>query len=323
MDEKIIKDIKNQYGITCYEITPINGGWLNQLYKVFTNQGTLLVKLYSPQRLWGKKIQNTEAALQRQLLVEKQGVQCLHIYTAGDRCIRIMDDGTMYLIMDFCEGHNETAETSSVQQMHSLGSACGAIHKAFATLPVENAYGYPIDANQMLAEIREHNEKSSSQERGNEPEEYWKALQAEGLIVKELSVDFFNSLPKGIAHEDFTSDNILFQGDQVAAIIDFDRNRYSFVWHDVGRALLSFALEGDIINLQKVEAFVKGYNEHLPLSMQNVLDALRISYCIEALWWINPESFAMAYSKASRFRDETVWIGEHWFELEQILGIKK
>ncbi len=100
-------------------------------------------------------------------------------------------------------------------------------------------------------------------------------------------------------------------------VIDLDRNRYGFPWHDVGRALLSFALKDTpegvpgILNIKKVRAFVAGYTRHLPLSMANVADALRISWCIEVLWWIMPSCFAMARSKATRYRDEILWLTDH------------
>ncbi len=71
-----------------------------------------------------------------------------------------------------------------------------------------------------------------------------------------------------------------------------------------------------ILNIKKVRAFVAGYTRHLPLSMANVADALRISWCIEVLWWIMPSCFAMARSKAARYRDEILWLTDHWSEID-------
>jgi len=107
--------------------------------------------------------------------------------------------------------------------------------------------------------------------------EYRKALFAQEPILKQLTNKFFDKLPKGIAHEDFTSDNILFETNSVSAIIDFDRNCYSYIWHDIGRAILSFALNENKIDREIVNAFLEGYIQHLPLTLLDIADALRLS----------------------------------------------
>jgi len=50
MEDKIIADLKESYGITFNQITPVTGGLLNQEWKVLTEKGELLVKQYSTKR---------------------------------------------------------------------------------------------------------------------------------------------------------------------------------------------------------------------------------------------------------------------------------
>ena len=59
----------------------------------------------------------------------------------------------------------------------------------------------------------------------------------------------------GIGHEDFTPDNMLFFGNEVSAILDFDRSQYGYRLHDVGRAILSFALKDGELDREKGVCF--------------------------------------------------------------------
>ncbi len=38
MEDKLIADLKESYGITCYQITPVTGGLLNLKWKVSTKK---------------------------------------------------------------------------------------------------------------------------------------------------------------------------------------------------------------------------------------------------------------------------------------------
>ncbi len=114
---------------------------------------------------------------------------------------------------------------------------------------------------------------------------------------------------------------MLFHADCVSAIIDFDRNHYSYIWHDIGRAILSFALEDDKISIEKINAFIKGYSQHLKLTLFDVADSLRLSWCIEIPWWIQPSYIKIASEKVSRFKNEMLWLTENWFKINSLLSL--
>jgi homoserine kinase type II len=193
------------------------------------------------------------------------------------------------------------------------------MHRAFSQLPVRAAKGYPIDSGQLIGSLWENFNTRVQAAASGAPAEYLQAVRAQEPILKQLTIEYFDRLPRGLAHEDFTSDNILFDADGVSAIIDFDRNQYSFVWHDIGRAILSFALKDHQLDLGKIHAFLEGYSQYTALTLSDIADALRLSWCIEAPWWIQPDFFRESHGKATRFRDEILWLSEHWFELDVLL----
>lgn len=319
MNDSIIADLKNSYGLTCNQITPVTGGLLNLKWKVSTEKGDLLVKQYSTKRFRREQIERIETALQRQIILEKNGVPCPFLWQYGDRVIRWLDDKTAYMVMDFRQGKTEKANTITIAQMRNLGSACAEMHKGFSQLIEPSVKSLPVFGGYSMDLLWENFNSSMAKCSQDIHVEYRKALFAMEPILKQLSTKFFDRLPKGLAHEDFQPGNILFNGDCVSAIVDFDRSCYSYIWHDIGRAVLSFALEGNIMNVDKVCSFREGYSQHSELTLPNIADALRLSWCIETPWWIQPEFFGECDEIPKRFKEEMLWLTEHWFEIDSLL----
>jgi homoserine kinase type II len=319
MKDSIIADLKESYGITCIDITPVTGGWLNQKWKVSTDKGELLVKRYSNERFSSRQLEKIEAALQRHMILEKNNVPCPFIWQYGGHAIRLLNHDTAYMVMGFHSGKTENADTITLMQMNSLGSACGLMHKAFAQLPVLSVNCLPVYGGYTMDLLWENFNSCMMKYSPDDHVEYQKALLALEPILKQLRTGYFDKFPKGFTHEDFHPGNILFDEKSVSAVIDFDRNCYSYIWHDIGRAILSFALEGNKLNIHKVSAFVEGYSQHSALTLSNIADALRLSWCIETPWWIQPEFFGECNELPKRFKDEMLWLTEHWFEIDSIL----
>ena len=321
MNGELANDLEAGYGIHVKTIEPVDGGWLNRLWRAETDHGELLIKQFSPQRFGPRQLEQIEAALRRQILLQVDGIPCPRVFLSGGRAVRRWG-GTSYTVMEFVRGKNLPAGSISLEQMHSLGSLCARMRQAFSKLPATGVKGYPIQEGQMLDALWEQYHTRRCALALDSLLDYRRALLAQGLVLNRLSEAFFRRLPKGVAHEDLTPDNLLFDENGVTAVIDFDRCCYSFTWHDVGRAVLSFALEEEQLNRDKIFAFIEGYTRHLPLAMQDIADALRITWCIEAPWWIQPDYFAMAPCKATRYREEIVWLTEHWFAIDTLLGLE-
>lgn len=322
MEDKIIADLIESYGITFNQITSITGGLLNQKWRISTEKGELLVKQYSTKRFRRESIELIESRLQRQIILKKNGVPCPFLWQRGDRVIRWLDDETAYMVMDFCSGKTETSDTISIAQMRSLGSTCAVMHRGLSQLSAHSDKNLPVFGGYTMDLLWENFNSRMLKCSPDAPIEYRKALLSLEPIMKQLSTEFFDKLPKGFAHEDFHSGNILFDEDCVSAVVDFDRNCYSYIWHDIGRAILSFALEGNRMNLEKVYAFLEGYSQHSALTLPDIADALRLTWCIEIPWWIQPEFFEECDEIPKRFKDEMLWLTEHWFEIDLLLGIK-
>jgi homoserine kinase type II len=313
MDAAIREDLEKVFGFERMRIEEIYGGWLNRKWKIMTADGIFLVKQFSRKRFGDRQLLQIRDALIRQTAVRGDGVPCPAILYADGQPMRFLDDDekTVYMVMMFCKGHMETPETVTAEQMQSLGETCGKMHRAFRCFSPYGVKGYPIDGKFLLEELR-----ANFRARRNDPSpspEYHAAVAAQEKILDSLAPSFFDRLPKGIAHEDFSPDNLLFDAHGVTAVLDFDRCCCSFRYHDIGRALLSLAWNRGILDPEKTRAFLDGYAAYLPVAPADVPDILRITWCIEAPWWIRPEFFADCSPKVARFRDEILWLTENWF----------
>lgn len=320
MTDGIREDLLYSFGLNCREIRPVTGGWMNEKWRVTTDSGEFLVKRFSMQRFSMEKIQRIEAALKRQAAVHAAGVRCPRILLHENRVIRILDENTAYMVMEFCAGRVETVQTITIPQLRSLGEACGLMHKAFLQLSQEAAEGYPIDDQHTIDLMWENYRERERESEVISLPGYREAVLALRPILEGIDAAFFARLPKSVAHEDFSPDNMLFRGDELAAILDFDRNHYHYRWHDIGRAILSLALVENRLAMDRVEAFRAGYTAYLPLTLQNIADALRLTWCVEIAWWIRPEFFEKSHQKVERFRDEILWMTAHWQEIDGLLG---
>ncbi|MBR6786436.1 MAG: phosphotransferase [Clostridia bacterium] len=300
MDKRIINDLQESYGIRCRSFSRINGGFLNELWRVQTDCGEVLVKIFSPKRFSEKKLADIERALLMQQKLHAQGVCCPRVHAPA---LRRLDAQTAYTVMAYCGGHNETPETITASQMKSLGRESAKMHEAFSKLSYAGEKGHPIDCAGLSARLQQHMER------------YGDELLCR--IAKTWTAEAIAGQPMALRHEDLSQDNVLFDNAGVTAIIDFDRACYHFALHDIGRAVLSFARTENGLSRDNVRAFWQGYHEILPLEQGAIVQALRVTWLSEAMWWIGPQAERLT-GKAMRFREDLLWLTEHYFTLEKI-----
>lgn len=255
MNDNILADIFSHYKLIITDVILIKGGYLNRMHVLYTPDGNFLCKEYSRERYpQDSQLQAIESALSRQEALRLAGIPTVRILRPFGKALRILPDGTAYSVMEYCVGKNLTPDTITLEQMRSLGETCAQMHAAFAALPQEGIKAQLASAEALTGALQAHYERFKDQ---GSPE-CRAAVNAIPALLSALPGSFFSSLRPGIAHEDFTPDNLLFDETGVLAVIDFDRNCLSFPLHDVGRALLSFALQDEVLRTDHVTRFCGG-----------------------------------------------------------------
>lgn len=83
--------------------------------------------------------------------------------------------------------------------------------------------------------------------------------------LARLDVGSFSDLPRGLIHADAFADNILFDGDDLVAIIDFELAcNYLFAF-DLAMAIVGLCLLNGQLCLKKIESLINGYESVRPL----------------------------------------------------------
>lgn len=305
MNELICRDIESVFGVKIDEIAPVCGGWLNEKWRVTTDAGEILVKRYSHERFSRRKLDDIEQALARQMILFEAGIPCPRVWKAGDTIIRRPSEKIDYMVMDFLPGLPVGPETVKLSQMESLGEVCARMHEAFRRLPAGGVKGYPPDERKLRDSLYETICRGKTVCGEEAPQGFREAVDRAEAWIERTDFSFLSGLERSIAHEDFTPDNMLFSETGLAAILDFDRNQYSFPMHDVGRILLSLAYHDEKLDGNRVRAFQRGYGD---LQDEEIKNALRLAAFIEIPWWIRPECFAEKRGKIRRFVREMLFL---------------
>ncbi len=74
-------------------------------------------------------------------------------------------------------------------------------------------------------------------------------------------------LPRGLIHGDVFFDNVLFENDQIKAIIDFEEVRNYYLISDLGMGVIGLCISEKKIDLTKVRNLVMGYERIRPLDI--------------------------------------------------------
>lgn len=169
-------------------------------------------------------------------------------------------------------------------QVYSAGCVLAQIHNLSTKFSAENAKLIPpYRTSQDEARTFIAMASDSSDAKGSLDPHREKALDLLGRIAHEYSTDYDRFVPKIVAHGDFAPSNLLFKGDAVAAVLDFDNVAYHARIRDLGEAIISFCggmnylgatsnLRAPIstaISLSLVERFLAGYTENIQVSLSH------------------------------------------------------
>lgn len=103
--------------------------------------------------------------------------------------------------------------------------------------------------------------------------------------------DGFDELPELIIHGDYYADNLIFQGDSVVGVVDYDLAHWCFRAMELAEALIYFAKAGsarfkhivypDVLDLDAVGRFLAAYNATSRLSEPEVY---ALPHLIRTIW---------------------------------------
>lgn len=316
---EIKETIERMFSIRVTEYAKINKGLLNLKWKVITNKGTFFIKQYSEERYPNsdeKRLTRLNTALLFQKGLSEEGIRCPHILTFNGEVILRTEQNIRFIITEYRDGNLVNAGKINCNQFHDLGIELGKIHSLVNSQINEKSIPrWVVPSKEQL--IAEWN-KNWILTNGSNRADINALLKLQREIFESIDINIFEGSKPGWAHSDLWCDNILFYPDSLSAIIDFDRFQYIYPELDISRAILSFALDNNCLRMDKVMAFIDGYNQFGNITVDDIIRSLKLLYCEESFWWLNNDSFN-SEGPPKRFADEMVWLSINWLNLEKIL----
>lgn len=314
--DDILSTISDILGIKVYDYLQIEQGYLNLKWKIETDIGSLFVKQYNKTRYPESFVNGLEISLTHQSNLHEQGIPTPKLLSSQGRYVLRTPSQERFVLMSLSEGNLIPPGSANENQAYTLGNTIGKMHHI---LNSSNSTTYPLHWDiRSKEEMLEHWHKRWIHANNMKCEKTIKALEAQRKIINETDTEFFSNCERGWGHWDLFVDNLLFTHDSLSAVLDFDRMHFVYPEFDISRPILSCTLDNTYIHTDKMAAFVKGYREYQPLTIEKLVRSVKLTWWKEAEWvTVEGENDS---SPLKRFREENIWVGENWGNLRDIFS---
>jgi len=254
LSEEEIQEIAGRYELQIFSYEPIEQGAGNSNYLLNTNHGKYILTVF--------EIEPTEVAhmIKVLLLLEKHNYPAPRLKTMVSGEVLTNYQEKSVLIKPYREG--QVVKDLDEGKVRQVGAALAGLHEIPAPDYLPNQSVYVVDYYPKVIEQElDRNYKEWVEERY-------------GNFLKNIP----SRLPIGLVHSDLFSDNILFDGEKLRAILDFETVCRIYKIFDLGMTVVGICTEGTNIVIEKVRALVQGYQE-VRLLEEIEKDSLQL--CIE------------------------------------------
>lgn len=257
-----IRTLAAAYGVEVASVEALALGSVNSNFRLVSRDGTtFFARLYEEQGLEGAR-----AELRLLEGLAAAGVPVPRALSRGGGELPV-HEGKPFAVFPWVEGEVVCLRQLSPVHCREVGAALARVHGASATLPeLGEGRFQPAD---MLARL-EHVERTSSRADALSAAAEVKALLQAYVARREAG------LPSGIVHGDLFRDNVLFRGDHIAALLDFESAFQGPFVYDLLVTIEAFCFR-DAFDLRLASALVEGYESVRPLT-----DRERAGYRVEA-----------------------------------------
>lgn len=316
--EELYQVVRARFHVELRHVEQIKRGWLNRKWKIETHEGTYLLKQYNQDRLKKYSINELHHVFSEQNRLHSLGFPCPKIFSDEDEVFFETLSGERFIMMEFCSGQLMKPGKLTDEQMFQLGYYTGKMH-AFLndgkTPTKKNPVFVPPSKDERMGYWKKVlNEVSLAGKYELSP-----IIEKQLQLMEVFQMDQLNLKSVGWAHRDLWVDNMLFQENQLSAILDFDRLNYDHLLLDVGRAIISGALDGDSLHVKGIKSFVQGYSLFRPTGEKFIADALKLLWYLESEWWLDVQ-MDQRKGPPIRFVQEMIWLSEHLLKLDEMLA---
>jgi len=265
LDKSAVESLARRFGID--DITAffvMDGGRENTSYCIETSSGKYVLTLCDQKSL--KQATNLANLL---VYLTDQGIRTSRVVAPPKEPIVLLHDEKPVMLKRYLDGNVSANLTGDL--LVQLGEEMARLHKipAPAYLPRSFPYGrshFPevINFNLGHAYIGWLSEKNS-------------------YLQKRIP----QHLPMALIHGDVFVDNMIVQGDQLMAIIDFEEACYYYRGFDLGMVIVGACRDRQNISFEKAGQFIRGYQKETTLQSieRDTLKAFAVYAAVATSFW--------------------------------------
>ncbi len=236
LQQKDVQDIADRYALTLVGFEPLEGGAGNSNYLLHTRQGAYVLTVFEDKT--GPHVVDIGRLL---LLLADCAFPTTRLRAPAQGGLATRYKDKPVLVKEYIAGQvyrhlNET-------MLEQIGLAIARLHQVPTPdfLPDKHAYSLEVFTTNLGRNI-------------NPSYESWLAKR-----LDYLARCFPSNLPRGLIHGDVFYDNVVFEGKELRAIIDFEQACCYYKAFDLGIGIVGLCAEGSAIALDKARALVQGY----------------------------------------------------------------
>lgn len=197
-----------------------------------------------------------------------------------------------FILYHYIEGHtiHQPNDVQRRQLIHRIAQFNAAMQD-YAPISVDSRIHYIPSQCQVLAQ--------EAAQIIDTPMAYEK-LKWFNHQVQQL--DLPHTLTKSINHCDVHFDNLLYQGNELVALLDFDKANYTYLTYDLATLLDLFAWPygKDAMNLAQAKAVMDEYLQHHQLSAldrHHLYDVHKLAILMDCIWYFDRGGSTNFYEK--------------------------
>ena len=267
-------------------LEPVHAGTVNTSYVARLGSGErVFLRLYEQQDPSGA---GREAALLGRLAA--RDVPTPGPLVRADGAYVTLVHGKALVAFPFLEGETTCQAGVTPTKLRAVGSALARLHLAVDGVPAPRGRFEREDLLRLVSTFRVH---ASCAVRETAPFLARELLRDDGPAARAPS------LPGGLVHGDLVRDNVLFRGDELAALLDFESACEGTFVYDLAVVFLSWCY-GASFDWDLARALVAGYEVVRPLERREWN-----AFFAEA-------RFGCLRFATTRIADDTIRVGKHY-----------
>lgn len=251
--QKEVNEILQNYDLGEFKsIKALSHGFANLSYKLVTTQGVYLFRIC-------KEKSSKELELEIKILNKLKKIKfptAFPIAKLDGEYINFSKKYGEIILYDFIEGKEPKANNQTVQEIAKAVAKLNSI-KNTKTIERENALTIKL-CKSLIRKFK------------NAKHKYPKIFEFFKEHVKALEKPLQVKVPKGLVHGDVFTDNTIFKGNKLKAIVDFEEVCVDNLLFDVAMTINGFCFKNNKLDQKLMDIFLKEYNKVRKMSSKEL-----------------------------------------------------